>query len=233
MRDLPLRSRILPNGFSLKELQFIEDEVLNIRYVNVDTTTREGITRAKSLHLGSSGLPDVIGTPLVSDIVDLFDPSHRGRFFTVLRDPIDRALALFESEKGMNPDLIEWTLTDFVQSTKYQSNFLAWSLTNKNPSDITPEDMVSAKKMLHDKFVIGLFDKMEESFVRFEKYFGWSDLIKTESMSNCIESNMPGETLEGSHHLFSLPLIRENAYDLQLYDYAKELFEIQDSLVLS
>lgn len=173
---------------------------------------------------------------MVSDIVDLFDPSHRGRFFTILRNPIDRASALFEDEIRMNPDLNNWTLTDFVQSTKYQGNFLTRSLTNKNPSDIiTSEDVVSAKKMLHDKFVIGLFDKMEESFIRFEKYFGWSNLIKTESISNCIETNMPRstETLEGSPHIFSRPIISENAYDLQLYAYAKELFKLQDSLVLS
>jgi len=173
---------------------------------------------------------------LVSDIVHLFDPSHRGRFFTILRDPIDRASALFEEEKLKNHGLEEMTLTDFVQSTKYQDNFLTRSLTNKNPSDIiNDDDLLSAKAILHNKFVIGLFDRMEESFVRFEKYFGWSDLIKTDSTRECIRINTPKstETFEVSPDLFSVPIIGQNAYDLQLYDYAKELFESQGSLIPS
>jgi len=215
-----------------KELKILEDDELKIHYVNVDTTTREGIIHAQSLGLGLSGIADVIGTPLLSDIVNIFDASHRGRFFTIMRHPVDRASALFEDEKLMNPDLERMTIIDFVQSTKYQGNFLTRSLANKLSGELIDADFVLAKSMLHTKFIVGLYDRLGESFERFENYFGWSKLLMTDSTECMDVKTIPSEISTWDHHpaSFLLPIVRENEYDIQLYTFAEQLFDLQANL---
>jgi hypothetical protein len=65
------------------------------RFINVDSTTRPGIARAKQLGLAESGLADIISSPLFPEIIDVMNEQHRGRMFTVLRHPIDRASSMF------------------------------------------------------------------------------------------------------------------------------------------
>jgi hypothetical protein len=64
-------------------------------FVNVDTTTVEGLKRAKRLGLAQSGLADTIVTTYVHELHDLFDKQHRGRLFAMFRHPVDRAVSLF------------------------------------------------------------------------------------------------------------------------------------------
>jgi hypothetical protein len=65
------------------------------RFINVDSTTRPGIDRAKRLGLAESVLADIISSPLFPEIIDIMNEQHRGRMFTVLRHPIDRATSMF------------------------------------------------------------------------------------------------------------------------------------------
>jgi len=83
----------------VEEELYVKQDASHTFYVNVDTTTQEGITRAKNLDLVPLQIANVIGTPLIYDIVQLFSPSHRGRFCTLLRNPIDRSLALYNDWK--------------------------------------------------------------------------------------------------------------------------------------
>ncbi len=64
-------------------------------FVNVDTTTVEGLKRAKRLGLAQSGLADTIVTTYVHELHELFDKQHRGRLFAMFRHPVDRAVSLF------------------------------------------------------------------------------------------------------------------------------------------
>jgi len=217
-----------------KDLKILEDEDLKIHFVNVDTTTPEGIIHAKSIGLGLSGIADVIGTPLPSDIVNIFDTSHRGRFFTIIRHPVDRASALFEEEKLMHPDLDRMTIVDFVQSAKYQGNFLTRSLANKPSGELIDADLVLAKLFLQKKFIVGLYDRMGESFDRFRNSFGWSKLIMTDSKEcmdvKTISSEIETKAFDDHPASFLLPIVKENEYDIQLYTFAEQLFELQSNL---
>jgi hypothetical protein len=65
------------------------------RFVNVDTSTVEGLQRAKKLGLAQSGKVNAIYTPLIFDANDLFDDDHKGRMFAIFRHPIDRAISIF------------------------------------------------------------------------------------------------------------------------------------------
>lgn len=58
---------------TLKVLHFSQ-----VSYVNVDTSTHKGIARAKNLNLVSSGLADVVISPLLYEASSLFIPTRRG-----------------------------------------------------------------------------------------------------------------------------------------------------------
>ena len=66
-----------------------------LSFLNVDTYTPNGIQRAKQLNLVTSGLVDVILSPLLHDASTLFTPTRKGRMITMLRHPIERAASLF------------------------------------------------------------------------------------------------------------------------------------------
>jgi len=68
------------------------------RYVNVDTTTRSGIDRARKLGLVKSNLADLIITsdPIYA-IEQLYDTKEnlRGRVLLMMRHPVDRLVSKF------------------------------------------------------------------------------------------------------------------------------------------
>ena len=65
------------------------------RYVNVDTTTTAGLSQAKVKMLPQSGLADVIISPLLKDVTDIFDATYRVRLFTIMAHPIQRSVSTF------------------------------------------------------------------------------------------------------------------------------------------
>ena len=66
------------------------------RYVNVDTTTRKGIDRARKLGLVSSNLADLIITSdPVYAIENLYSKDERGRVLLMMRHPVDRLVSKF------------------------------------------------------------------------------------------------------------------------------------------
>ena len=65
-------------------------------YVNVDTSSKPGIDRARRLGLVPSGLVNMI---ITSDpkyaVENLFDEQHKGRMFALFRHPVDRLVSKF------------------------------------------------------------------------------------------------------------------------------------------
>jgi len=73
----------------------------DIKFVNVDTTTKQGILRAANLGLVASGKADMIFTSDVNFAVHhLFDPGHKGRIFALFRNPVDRSVSKFYYLQG-------------------------------------------------------------------------------------------------------------------------------------
>ena len=64
-------------------------------FINVDTTTVEGLHRAKRLGLAQCGLARAIVIRHVFESDILFDSKHKGRLFAVFRHPVDRQVSLF------------------------------------------------------------------------------------------------------------------------------------------
>jgi hypothetical protein len=68
----------------------------DVKFVNVDTTSRPGILRAERLGLVPSGKVDMIFTSDINFASDhLFSPDHRGRILSLFRNPVDRSVSKF------------------------------------------------------------------------------------------------------------------------------------------
>lgn len=66
-------------------------------FVNIDSTTVAGIQRAKDMGFADAGLADVVVSPFVYEMNDLFTDTAKGRFFSVFRH---RECVLFGCPSG-------------------------------------------------------------------------------------------------------------------------------------
>lgn len=117
-----------------------EDDALQVfekhgaKYVNVDLSSLKGIAKAKNLNLANSGMVDAIIAWFVYETSELFSPEHRGKFFTVMRHPIERAALLISNLQNnkkattYDPSFASMTIEDFVQAGRVDNNWYVMSL---------------------------------------------------------------------------------------------------------
>lgn len=116
-----------------------------------------------------------------------------------------------------------------------ENNWMTRFLTNQlTKSELTNEDLDMAKQVLNEKFLIGLLEEKARSFDRFQKYFGWIT-----ADDNCIRNKFDWSWPMKHHHVpvkegsEAWDLISDqNNFDIKLYEYAKELYAHQESLIL-
>ena len=215
------------------------------RFVNVDTSSPDGLRRARELGLAQSGLADIVIAQNLHETADLYTPEYRGRFFALFRHPIDRAVSLFyyrqiaHWEPTYNPALKKVSLEDYANSHGGEKNWMVRMLVNKeNGGALDRSDLEIAKEVLRRKFVVGLMSDMAESLERFDRYFGWYDPANAEAMQckdeltskkGAVNSNKHASVEEGSPAWEGLA--RHNELDLELYDYVLELWEAQQHIL--
>lgn len=228
-----------------------QDETLNVldfarqvSYVNVDTSSHQGIERAKKLNLAQSGLADVVISPLLHEAASLFTPTHKGRMFTVFRHPIERAVSLFyfiqdtqwKQPATRNEQFADMSIENFYRGGFAENNWMTRFLTNElTKGELTDADLRVAKEVLRRKCLVGLLEEKSETFERIEQYFGWS--AKSSVEQECLEKKLQWAwpmkhrhaTVEEGADTWYL-ISDQNVFDMQLYDYAKELFSQQKDL---
>ena len=215
------------------------------KFVNVDTSSPDGLRRARELGLAQSGLADIVIAQNLHETADLYTPEYRGRFFALFRHPIDRAVSLFyyrqiaHWEPTYNPSLKKISLEEYANSHGGEKNWMVRMLVNKeNGGTLDRSDLEIAKEVLRRKFVVGLMSDMAESLERFDRYFGWYDPANAEAMQckdeltskkGAVNSNKHASVEEGSPAWEGLA--RHNELDLELYDYVLELWEAQQHIL--
>ena len=216
-------------------------EVGNSKYVNVDTTTIPGIQRAVDLGLSNSGLANVVISSYFHESAALFDLTHQGRAFILLRDPIVRATSMYWHRIKEVGDLdLTTTIEDYAQGNGIENNWMCRFLANWMTGELTKDDLEQAKMILKDKFLIGFLDDLEESVYRIMKFNGWTfleDETKKMREEDCIKDLSVEEG--GSNvnpHEYEIPkrgsqahalISWQTQFDTKLYGYARELFESQ------
>jgi hypothetical protein len=223
-----------------EQLQVFEKPQNGALYVNVDTTTKQGIKRAKELGLAEKRLADVMMSPelhLFSS--NIFSADQKGRLFTLFRDPIHRAVTMYHYLSSAswdplyNPQLRIMSIEEYAKSPGVENNWMTRFLVNKPGGKLGKEDMVTAKEILRTKCLVGLYDDMEGSLKRFQLYFGWSQKAPPDQVEQCRTAvlaagdrrhNTP--ELEVGTNMYQA-LAQVNLYDMELYQYAKVLYKVQ------
>lgn len=154
--------------------------------------------------------------------------SQPATYITVLRDPVDRVISAFYFMRSYKLHPLywklrrnNWTLEDFVrryQRENVQAKVVAGS---EYDAPCTPEILEKAKQNLRRHFtVVGLSERLEESLALMKLRFGWK--LASYSSFNVTRSRPKKDDLPKA----TLDLIREkNAFDIELYQCAREIFE--------
>ena len=164
------------------------------------------------------------------------------RMFTIMRDPVERAVSLFHYlaiahwQPNYDSSLKTMSIEMWAQSEdRIEYNWVTRFLSNNWKANLTQHDLSVAKEILNKKCLIGFLEAKEESMMRFQKYFGWD--MSDSQTRDCAERFLQwGWSNKNSHPPIELDsytyklLVKSNEYDLELYEYAKLLFEAQAEL---
>ena len=217
-------------------LKRVTDVETGAKFLNIDTTSPEGLEQAKGLEVASFKELDLVSTPYLYHAVDgLFNAVHRGRMLTMLRHPVGRAVSMFYFWRERPEYTGELNLETFAKSSMVENNWMTRFLSNKMAGELTMDDEAVAKEILRTKALIGLLERKHESLRRFQLFFDWNaaDEECDEKLLNWGWSgkNHYSPVQEGSE-VWGL-LMEQNTFDMRLYDYAKILFDEQASLFVT
>ena len=233
------------------------------KYVDVDVTTYDGILSANNRGFATSNLADVIFTPLFLEGAEylLNNNSNRGRMFTLFRHPIDRVVSIFYYlktatwEPTFNKLFEQWTIDEYVKSQYVESNWMVRSLIGQMTGPLSPGALDTAKEVLRRKCLVGFMSKMEESIIRFHKYFKFGmhhddalqcaiqTFVKDGGSKQVIHSEYAVQGGSTASNKSKYPKLNDensetyiilaatNSLDIQLYEYAIELFDEQGKLL--
>ena len=231
------------SGFGMRNDQVTVGDQVGVIYptegspfVNIDSTTLEGIRHAASIKFADAQVADLVVSPLVYETNELFTQTSKGRFFAVFSHPVDRAVRLFYTMQDEQPALREWTLERYARSTYQENNYLTRQLSNQFEGPLDESHYRKAMEIVRDKFLVGLSSKMNESLDRFEKYFRWTYRIHPKNQERCrsrvlwrekdLQNKIKKRMPEEGDSIWAW-LIHHNAFDLRLYTYIEKLYEEQ------
>lgn len=215
-------------------------------FVNVDTTTVEGIARAQEMGFADSGLADAVVTYFLYEANELFTTTAKGRIFTVFRHPIERSISMFfyiqvaDWEPTYDPSLRDMSIEDYAKSPKMENNWLTRQLSNTPEGDLSDDDLNLAMEVIRRKVMVGLMTEIEATMERFERFFRWTFHVNPPNQDICRETLLGGGSNTNSKNKKKKPepgseawdlLAAQNNYDLQLYEYVESLFVEQEQFV--
>ena len=212
-------------------------------YINADTSDFHGIQRAIDLNLIPSALTDVVVSSRFLHALALFDTDHNARAFTAMRNPIERIISTFyylqqaKWERQYDEKYKKMSLIEYIKSAESPSNWMVRWLTGKqNEKILTEDDLKFAKEIIQKKFLILLTEEMQTSFERLMKYMKWG---VDEAGKQCLEENLSKVTrhnknlhpdIEVGSEEYNI-MKEKNLLDIELYNYAVELFSEQSNLL--
>jgi hypothetical protein len=219
------------------------------KYLNINPVSAAGMALIGSENVIPNRVADIIITPRIHDAGALMSATNAGRFMVMLRHPVKREIDMFYYRQSATWDpnfdtqLATMSINDYVDSGKMLDNFMTRSLLGlEQDAIIMPQDVASAKAILRQKFVVGIFEWYDASLSRFEKYLGWWEQFNVDSdatMNQCHydEVNAHGHDA-GSHpdvpagSITWSKFIMRSWADIELYAYAKHLYNEQSSLFM-
>lgn len=204
--------------------------------------------------LADSGLADVVSSNLVHYASNtLFAGDYyKGRLFTIVRHPIDRAIVSYHNlVSNMGKEEEQIGLIQYIKSSSFPSNLLTRTLANvSSSSNPTLEDLNLAKEILRRKSLVGIYENLDRSLQLFNNVFQWNftNVDAEENIDQCI-SNIQyveedkkyliykriedrGYDLGIESELYTL-IAKKNEFDMELYWYAFDLHVAQLRMIES
>lgn len=144
-------------------------------------------------------------------------------------------------DPNFDTQLAIMSIHDYVDSNKLLDNYMTRSLLDLDQSAmITADDMITAKAILRQKFIIGIFEWYEASISRFEKYLGWWERFRVggDQVVNQCHFDQINEYDKDVGWNPDVPhgsptwnkFIMRSWADVELYAYAKHLYGEQGAL---
>ncbi|MFJ5760221.1 sulfotransferase family 2 domain-containing protein [Neobacillus sp. NPDC093182] len=138
-------------------------------------------------------------------------------YFTMMREPIDRVLSAYYFlqnypgyERVKNMSLAEFVLQE-PEANNMQTKLVSGQMFNPT--------LEKAKENLKAFKAVGITESFNESLVLFKKEFDWKNIYYTKQ--NITKNRRKKQEIPSS----DINLIRKhNALDLELYEFAKQLF---------
>jgi len=212
-----------------------------VKFANVDMSNPQGIEHAKTLNVGSSPSIDLISSAYLWDLASIFDAQHQGYMIAMIRHPIERAVSLYYSMKN-NKQYEEQvgslsSVEQYAKSSLVENNWMTRFLSNTLSGELAPEHVAIAKEVLRTKCLIGLLRDKTETMRRLDVFFNFRAIEHTQRREECQEKLLYWDwPNKNRHDLIEKgstawdELYKHNMYDMQLYEYAEELFEAQKKL---
>eukprot|EP00547_Thalassionema_nitzschioides_P001414 CAMPEP_0194202312 /NCGR_PEP_ID=MMETSP0156-20130528/2373_1 /TAXON_ID=33649 /ORGANISM="Thalassionema nitzschioides, Strain L26-B" /LENGTH=1035 /DNA_ID=CAMNT_0038927775 /DNA_START=15 /DNA_END=3122 /DNA_ORIENTATION=- len=204
------------------------EKIQGIEYVVTDLSTKHGVEHAASLNIVSSGVPDVIISPLFHDVVDsLYSSGHKAKLIISMREPVRRSLAMYNYMKTVHAEVSEMTIEAFAQSKYIENNYVTRLLSGKKSGKITQKEVEYCKELLRRKAVVGTYEDIEVALKHFEQYLGWlspnSNVLNCQANIISNDINKDGSMdIDESSSAYSL-LRQQNMHDLALYGYVRNV----------
>ena len=178
--------------------------------------TNDGISRARELGLlrykkpidpfsmstqqeyfddGTSYTADVIFTGEPSFAAQyLFDEVHRGKFMSIFRHPVERAVSMYNylktatQEQRYRAKHANMTLIEWASLPDEEDNYMIHKLVGKKHGEKVDEtDLIIAKQLVRRRFVVGLTKEMDESIRRFTTVLGVDNMSTDGRIQQCME----------------------------------------------
>lgn len=217
-------------------------------YVNVDTTNKPGLMRARNMGLVPSGLADIIITADIAYAVEnLYDDSRKGRVLGLFRHPVDRLVSMFHYlqianwERQYRPHWKNIPLETFAEKVNTDNNHMVKKMAGVGVNGtVTELDLRVAMRTVKRRFIVGLMDRMEESVHRFNVVLKVNEL--EEENKQCMHHFFHNPLGAKKYHSNSHPavvegspawnmLAKNNALDMRLYDFIVRLFDEQKNII--
>ena len=187
---------------SLRDYDDLQEAGRDWKTVNVDTTIKSGILRAKEMGLVQSKTAQLIFTMEPNFAGQhLFDEHNKGRILALFRHPIDRIVSKFYYlqtatwERTYRPEWANVTVMEWANLPSEDENFMVRKLSGKTFGDSLDEkDLILAKELLRQRVVVGLTNEMKESFRRFNLALGVDEA--SERNRKCMEEFFGGKEKE-------------------------------------
>lgn len=152
-------------------------------------------------------------------------------YITVLRDPIDRGISeyYYALSRVVHPEhrkMKQLTFEEYIQATPY-ANVQTKLLAGQDPGydflsgDCTAATLSQAKENLTKHFaLVGLTERFEETLALAKVIFGWQ--VNNYASFNVTKGRPRKDDVPAE---FRRAIAERYQYDLELYEFAKQLFE--------